>query len=384
MRFRFGPFAVGVEARDARVRAVLARETAAYRSVDADEPIDILVRVVDALDERRPFATNPAIHRELEDGFEADFGPFLTARWRRRPAHVEVEMVIHEPARARIRQLRNAEFHRPTDDAGKHLHELMLVGTAQMFFPDRLLFVHGSAMVAPNGDGVIIGGTGGVGKTSLCLELARSGGFGFLADDMVGVDPSGVVHLNASWPKIYAYNVAGDPELERRLLAGRSLVDRLHWYARRHAPSRVRRAIDPRVLHAAVAESAPLRRVYLVFRTDDTDVRVEAVSPSVAADVSACIIDAEHAELGRHARWTHVNRTVAARPPLTPDWGASSWSPALADRFRAAQCAIVRVPVAMPNRDYRIAMARIVRDTPDDSRRPDDRAPATPDPPMPV
>ncbi len=375
MRFRFGPLGVSVDARDARVRAVLERETSAYRRLDAGDAVDIRVSVLETLPPARPFAMNPSIHRELDDGFEADFGPFLTARWRRRPTHVDVEMVIHEPVRALVRQLRNAEFHRPRDDAGKHLHELMLVGTAQMFFPDRLLFVHGSALAAPDGGGVVVGGTGGVGKTSLSLELARGSGYRFLADDMVGVDAHGVVHLNASWPKIYAYNVAGDPELERRLLDGRSALDRLHWIARRGTPARVRRAIDPRALYGPVAESAPLRRVYLVFRTGDPDLRVDAIGPDGAAALSARILDAEHAELGRHATWTSVNRTIASRPPLTPSWGAAAWSTLLAPRFASARAFVVRVPVGMPNPEYRAAMARVVTGDRTDA--------ATPEPPAP-
>jgi len=340
---------------------VLTRETASYPRLSAGEAADIVIRMLGDKDaDPTPVrAMNPSIHREYADGFRADW-PYFSATWRRSPESVAVDMRVRRRFQSWYRKLRNAEFHSPEQDIGKFLHELVLVGTAQMFFSNRLLFLHGSGLTDPDGRGVVIGGTGGVGKTSLALELGRRADYRFLADDLVGVGAEGTVYYNGSWPKIYAYNTAGDRDLEQAILRGHTSANRLHWRLLKRFPSRVRRAVEPGSLFGEPSESAPLRRLYLVFRTDVADISVSFCPPTDAAILWARVCHIELGELGRHVAWSAYNRSLLGLPPLVPDWGPEAWAAKLVSRLACANCYTVRVPQGMANMEYRRHMAEVL------------------------
>src|SRR5690606_41041284 len=109
---------------------------------------------------------------------------------------------------------------------GMVFHELALVPAAHWL--SDVAVVHASAMAGPSGEVTLIGGTGGVGKTSLMLDLCLRRGFTFMADDISIVGADGWVHPNLAYRKIYAYHLQDNPELARRVFQGRRLVHREH------------------------------------------------------------------------------------------------------------------------------------------------------------
>jgi hypothetical protein len=82
-------------------------------------------------------------------------------------------------------------------------------------------------MAARDGHAVALAAWGGVGKTSLMLQLVQHRGWQFLADDLAVLDDSGAVYRSPWRIPVYAHSLDGKGELRRRLFTGRGLVDRL-------------------------------------------------------------------------------------------------------------------------------------------------------------
>ena len=85
-----------------------------------------------------------------------------------------------------------------------------------------LSLIHASGVVLSNGKAILLGGTGGIGKTSLELELCLNEKASFLTDDIAVIDKEGFLWPNLSFPKIYGYNLAGNKALKRQLLSATS------------------------------------------------------------------------------------------------------------------------------------------------------------------
>lgn len=357
--FMFGPLVVHVHEGDGPAAEVIRREMSAYAPAAGDTRADIELRLVPTVGRDDLRSTSPSVHMEFDDGFGGWFGRFFVARWRLHDDAVRVELAVRGGALGHVRRYRNPSFHHAYQDVGKFAHEIALVGTVQMFRPDALMFLHGAALVDPQGNGVVVGGTGGVGKTSLALELGRVHRWRFLADDMVGVDAGGTLHLNGNWPKIYAYNTLGDPELEGDLLRSRAFLNRLHWRIMKRFPSLVRRTLAPDVLYpAGIATEAPLRALYLVFRTDARVIEISRCDPVAAASACAEILAAEQSVLSQHVAWSGATRAVLGYRSVIPVWGTAPWSARFAERLVGCRCHLVRVPRGMGAVRYREAMAQ--------------------------
>lgn len=123
-----------------------------------------------------------------------------------------------------------------------------------------------AAVVERNGSACALAGWGGVGKTSGALELVDRG-WRLLADDLGIVDDGGGTWRNPKHMQVYGYNVIDRPDLARRLLAGRGMLERLTWRARlvRHGPRHVRRRRSAESLLGEGSVSAAARLETVVF-----------------------------------------------------------------------------------------------------------------------
>ena len=192
--------------------AILQEELAAYPPAAAPGGLDLVVRYAPVEYAGLRFA-NPSVHCEMEDGFVIK-GRMATMRFR-----LEGDRLLgvdFYPASARsplmrgVRRMADMQYTSREERAGVIFHE-WVAGPAAYWAPDMAL-VHASSFSDARGV-TLIGGTGGTGKTSLALELCRRHGFRFVADDISFVGEDGHVWPNLAWPKIYGYNLEGDPEL---------------------------------------------------------------------------------------------------------------------------------------------------------------------------
>lgn len=155
-------------------------------------------------------------------------------------------------------------------------------------------FVHAGAVATPDGQGVLLMGTGGVGKTTTVLDLVRTGRWRYLGDDLVVVSPDGLSR-HPKHLQLYAYNSVLVPGVQERLLAPRSRIDRIMWHARLRAlgPRQVRRRTSASAFFGqeAVAERAQLAAaVKLTTALGASSVRVEPADREGLARQAASVI----------------------------------------------------------------------------------------------
>lgn len=334
IRVRWAPAVAGV------VRSFDGYETSA-------EPPDLDV-IVD-----RPFQFGSG--RQDGSRLRVVYGNFLEAVW---DFDAAVRVSIRPrlfPVRA-FRPLVDPEGHAIHTDVGRIIHERVIPSFVQLLHADHMSFIHGAAMADQAGRGLLISGEGGVGKTSLALELGREHGWSFISDDMVIVDEQGVMHFNANYPKLYAYNVVGDPVLEQMLLRDDGLLGLLQWRLRKRWPNQVRREIDPATLYAATVATAPLQWMLIVERADVSEIGLQPLDVDAAAARSTTILISELAKVR-----TAIEAYVAADGShLAHTWNPTTWTETLVRALANANRFLVQVPKTMQAIPYRRKMASVI------------------------
>lgn len=303
-------------------------------------------------------AVNPALHAHFEDGFLARY-PNAQVRFRFEETEL-VETTVHLPRassglRAARSRWRNIQYLTAAEMSGQLVHELALV--PGLYFETGMLPIHAAAFSVPDLGMILVGGTGGVGKTTMALDLCRTRKGSFAADDVAVVDERGLVHPNLAYPKIYAYNVQGDPELRSRILGSTSMADRLQWgwRLRRAGPAAVRRRVSPSTLYGSVVTlPAPLRRYVVIAREHRPTLLVEQLSAAYAAEMSVAALQGEYETWHRHLAWETFNALAVGRVPRIRLSERLEEFRAGAERLLTdVDCRIVRVPVGDPHEKTR-------------------------------
>ncbi len=344
--------------------AILEKELATYPAAAGSASPDLVVRYAPVEYDGLRFA-NPSIHYEMEDGFIVR-GRMATVRFRftkDRLSGVDFYPVAAASFLKRgMRRMADMQYTSREERAGIIFHE-WVAGPAAYWMPD-LGLVHASSFSDERGV-TLIGGTGGAGKTSLALTLCRRHGFRFVADDISFVGEDGHVWPNLAWPKIYGYNVQGDPELASRLLGGRAAADRLHWAVHRsRGLAFVRRRMAPDVLYDGCnREGGPVFRYVILLCEDRPDLHISEIPPACAAAMSVHVMQAEYAGFHNHLHWHAMHREAEGRPPSVsaPDV-FQRWRETLTRVLERAQCRLARIPRSMEHAAFRRRMASWLAD----------------------
>lgn len=312
---------------------------------------------------------NPSLHYELKDGFLTEFRR-ATARWyfqEQRLVRVDFDLRRARTTglRSHAQRMLSNQFTTKDEAVGQAFHELILIPS--LYFDSTRLLVHASGLQDPDGGVTLIGGTGGVGKTSMELDLCRLHGYKFVADDIAVLDGRGHVWPNLAFPKIYGYNLQGDDALREVLLRGRSWGDRLNW--RLHGlrgPQHVRRRVSPARLYPAYSSTGgPLRRYIFISREVRDDISVEEASSALLAHLSITVMDAEYHLFHNHLAWHRLNRLLMGDDPITGrEEVLGRWRTQLTALLANVECTIVRAPRKMDHRDFRRRMADIISNGP--------------------
>ena len=323
---------------------VLEKELSLYEKTTAKPDVSVGIN-----DRRRTFTVlsrNPLIHEELENGFRCHFGQ-ATVAWIKQHDGLYVNLVFDENKRSLLRKFRNMQYTHPFEGVGQIFHELVVFPTL-FFFPHELTLLHGSALETEHRKAVVIGGTGGVGKTGLELFLISKGNLRFLADDITFIDRNGYVWPNFAFPKIYGYNVVGDESAEKKVLENRGVIDRIQWHLRKTVSTyRVRRRVNPYIFYDGhVGIGSRISRFCFLFRGRYDDFSAENVTADDAAAINLEIMKSEYTVFLKHLLWHKVNRLLLQTKTIIDiDSVLREWYQLQKRILKTCRCYVVKVPL---------------------------------------
>ena len=191
---------------------------------------------------------------------------------------------------------------------GKFLHENILVPTQILL--GKSVF-HGSSFKFED-KSYVIGGTGGVGKTSAILSL-KSKSLKFLADDMTVLNSNREIEENLSFPKIYAYNVIGNKSLESDLLNSSGVFFKFFWkFFKFYNPNLIRKRISPDFLMSLKNknEQSFLTNYLVLIKGNFNNFSREKIDHNLLSELSLDILENEYCLFFNHLKWHNLNSQI--------------------------------------------------------------------------
>ena len=291
---------------------LLHKELDIYPPADSNQPADLVINYLEKLDYEKTTLRNPSIHYYNSQSFRIELKNASIEFHFNENKLVRIDFCIKQgnTLRATANKWLSYQFTNRKESIGFIFHELVLIPSA-FFFPD-LTIAHASAI---DDNGVILfGGTGGVGKTSLELELCYHEGKSFFADDIVVLNNAGVAFPNLAYPKIYAYNLVNNDDIKKRIFHKAGILNMLHWHSRKLiSPAIVRRRVNPSVLYNNVAQQpSKLKSVYFLVKDGTTDtVTINKISHEEATKLNRLVLETEYHIFYKHLLWDEFNSIVA-------------------------------------------------------------------------
>lgn len=253
-----------------------------------------------------------------------------------------------------IQRFRNMGFNRREERIGQIIHELVLVPS--VLFDDHVVPIHSSA-VKFNNQVVLFGGSGGVGKTSLELELCFHRGAHFIADDISVVSKGGMVYPNLSYPKIYGYNVEGQERIKNLVINKSDFFDRLHWnYHYRKGPNKVRRRVSPKTIYGKFEnQSLKVDRYLILDRCEGEEFSTRKISVSEASERTVKILKEELA--GVLEQLNHQKN--CRQKDFKKEAILERWTDNLNQLLSCFRCEMISIPKTMPHSEFKKKMLNI-------------------------
>lgn len=127
-------------------------------------------------------------------------------------------------------------------------------------------YLHASSFER-DGNGIALVASGGAGKTTSLLKLISPTGFRYLSDDIGLLDSDGFLIRTPLRMQVYAYNLKGDDQLQKRFFSSRGVLDRLSWHIRlwRKGDKSVRRRISAEKLFGVSSISVRAKLKTAIF-----------------------------------------------------------------------------------------------------------------------
>ena len=300
-------------------------------------------------------SSNPKSHSETNEGFiirtlliNIHF-KFINNEIR------EVDFLLNEKPGLRkyLRKWANMQFTNRSENIGQILHETILV-PLMLMRSDRMI-THTSAVQNRNKRAMLFGGTGGVGKTSIEIDLCLIRKFKFVADDIAVVDKTGVVFVNLNYPKIYAYNLEGNSELQEQIFINRPFGDKMQWKIKKNMGlNKVRRKIDPAVIYTIPeSDNMPAEHYYFLFRTNTPKIEIEEVDAEKANLFSKLIIKDEYDFIYNHIRWHEYNRKAMNLNPFVTEKIIDDKMDELGSSFfNQSKSFLINIPYSISHKDF--------------------------------
>ena len=218
----------------------------------------------------------------------------------------------------RLAKIKDWNFLLPTEQLAKnfmydvfdYLTHIQHIGIGQSY-------VHASSFTKDHRTVAIVA-WGGIGKTTSMLKLVVEDKWKFLSDDLGIIDENGVIYRSPKKMQIYAYNLEGQPALQKMLLHGRSTIDLLNWYYRKakYGIKKVRRRVSAEELFKGnVGVRSKVTDVFFIERASVADFEMHPITADELAAKAAWTVMSEIDPYHTIAAAIYSVQTTSIIPP---------------------------------------------------------------------
>lgn len=265
--------------------------------------------------------------------------------------------------KSNIEKWKSLQFTTNEENIGQFFHELVLVPFA--FLSDYYSVVHCSGIANSKDEVVLFGGTGGVGKTSLEMELCLKHNCSFYNDDISVIDAKGNCYPNFSYPKIYGYNLIGEGVLRNKILKSLSFSNNFHYKLRSiKGGNKVRRRVNPQEFYGNILlKSKKPSSIIILFRNNVERISLEKVNSKKIAEYNSLIIGSEYNVFFNHLRWYEFNALSINKTPFTTyksiiEKNTKNLESGIAGLKKIY---LAHIPLNISNADFKIQMVDILK-----------------------
>lgn len=299
------------------INNVITEQLSYYPIFTANEEPDTIINFHKDLSHHNVVKKNPSLHIEIKNGFIAEYPTYKVAFYFRNNK-LNIDFVVKHSGNfllAGIRKFINIEFATREERIAQTLFEGVLIPS--LFFDKDKLLIHSSGF-SKNNSAILVGGTGGSGKTSLEIELCLNRNYSFLNDDIAVIDNKGILMPNLAHPKIYGYNLVGNQKLKRMLFLNQSLFDKIHWWINNKifGPSKVRRRLFLKNNLKYTNQRLPLKKYFILSKENIDHVAIEQIPSKQTSSLHLNIILAEYSVFLNHIFWHEFNSTLDNDNPI--------------------------------------------------------------------
>ena len=254
-------------------------------------------------------------------------------------------------------KFRSIGYFNSLENIGAFFHEMILV--LMQYILNEKMLIHSSAVKnLVTNEVILFGGSGGVGKTSLELLLCNELNYSFIADDISVVDKDGYVYPNLAFPKIYAYNIINNENIENKIFKNRDILDKLQWSLMRkiRGDKGIRRAISPFDLYETIERKKnKITSYYILQRTNKVDkITITDLDKGIASYATYLIIKNEYGMATQHFIWDEYNTLFDYRikPIVVLDEVYENWKKRYETLFSKIDTYLIEIPVNIQHKDF--------------------------------
>ncbi len=348
----------------ASARKSLQRQMSYYPAVKPDTETDVTISLRNDFTHRGSVVTD-SCHEELADGFVVHFIKWSIS-YRMLDSKPYCEVILKKEANPLLRffkKLYNIECLSPEERLRQIVTENVLLPVI-CFFSGKAL-IHCAAVCQPEGKALLIGGSGGTGKTSLSLELCRNRGYSFICDDMSVISAEGSIYPNLAFPKIYAYNTRGKKELKGLIRQRLSGVIYPIWYAKRFllGDNKVRVSFSPDELYPDYCTDPVTVSRYFILSANasGSELTCRKAERDKAAESTINIIEREYADFFSHLKLhesfcNERNKT----PLLSYQRVRKEWQNTLFSALKKIDLYAVDIPGSLSHREIQKKLRELI------------------------
>jgi len=326
-----------------------------YESKEKNDP-SIIIELLDVPIIIEDGMRNPKIHNELPNGFNITSHDGSTSYELKNgilyiKAYIKFEKSLILKF---IKKVINWEYTTREEKIGQIVFERLLVPST-FFFP-KYFPVHCASFLSPEQKVVLIGGSGGVGKTSAEIEFCLNRGYKFLCDDLAILNVNGELYPNYSFPKIYGYNIVDNYKMKKIVFHNRSLLDKISWVIQKWVlgAAKVRRKINPEAVYSIpIGNNFPVHSFFILAREFRDDFNYSRISPETATKLNLSIIKTEYSQFFNHIYWHTFNRIADNTSSLIDnDILSRDMYKTSINALKNVKCYLIKAPIKINHRAF--------------------------------